>query len=208
MFSSQKASLLQQLQNCLQSAIKALISDQVLVEGDVEGVIDWIEEMDDFESASEALYDVIMEKAKSDPNIVVKFIECVGKVNSTICNLFRSAPHLTWQQLKQKREYIVQTLDTSAIIDPCLEKSIITLRQYELLMTIKEKEKTSAFFADRFLRVLEKSEKEQGSELKEFEKVLLDRQPDLLKTLLETSKSTKYTVIIPVVQATASCHVP
>ena len=123
-----------------------MISDKVLVEEDVDGVIDWIEEMDDFESASEALYDVIMEKAKSDPNIVVKFIESVGKVNSTICNLFRSAPHLTWQQLKKKRECIVQTLDTSAIIHPCLENSIITLKQYQLLMKIKEKEKKDFHF--------------------------------------------------------------
>ena len=179
---------MKQLQDCLQSAIKALLSDEVLSEEDVAEVVCILEHLDDPETASETLHDVICGKAKSDPNIVVTSIKSVGKVNSNICSLLLSSPHLTWQQLKQKRNVIVQTLDTSTVIDACVEKGIVTDMQRQLLMKLKEKGKSSDFVADRFLRQLEKWENEEGSQLQEFEKILLDKQPDVLKALLETSK--------------------
>ena len=189
-FSSEKATILHQLQNCLQSAINVLISDRVVSEEDVADVISILQELDDPEIATEALYDVVLEKAESDPSIVVAFRESIDKVTPTICG---SSPRLTWQQLKRKREAVVQTLDTSAV-DACVEKGIITRQQYQGLTRLKQMGKPSHLVADRFFHVLEKlSEDDQGSQLAEFEKILLDKQPNLLKTLLEAGKCS-YTI--------------
>ena len=185
-FSSEIATILYQLQNCLQYAINVLISDRVVSEEDVADVRSILQELDDPEIATEVLYDVILEKAKSDPNIAVAFRESIGKVSLTICG---SSPRLTWQQLKRKREAVVQTLDTSAVIDACLEKGIITRQQYQGLTRLKQMGKPSHVLADRFLHVLEKlSEDDQGSQLAEFEKILMDQQTNVLKILLEAGK--------------------
>ncbi|XP_062519581.1 uncharacterized protein LOC134194655 [Corticium candelabrum] len=185
-FSSEKATILHQLQNCLQSAINVLISDRVVSEEDVADVISILQELDDPEIATEALYDVVLEKAESDPSIVVAFRESIGKVTPTICG---SSPRLTWQQLKRKREAVVQTLDTSAV-DACVEKGVITRQQYQGLTKLKQMGKPSHVVADRFFHVLEKlSEDDQGSQLAEFEKILSDKQPNLLKTLLEADQN-------------------
>ena len=181
-----------QLQSCLQSAINVLISDQVFSEEALADVIGILQDLNDSETASEALYDVVIDKAKSDPRLVVVFVESIGKVN---CNLFRSSPRLTWQQLKQKREDVVQTLDASAVIDSCVEKGIVTSQQCKSLIRVKQMGKPSHFVADRFLRLLEKfSEDGQGSQLAEFEKILVDKQPNVLKILLEAGKYTLYTL--------------
>ena len=185
-FSSEIATILHQLQNCLQYAINVLISDRVVSEEDVADVRSILQELDDPEIATEVLYDVILEKAKSDPNIAVAFRESIGKVSLTICG---SSPRLTWQQLKRKREAVVQTLDTSAVIDACLEKGIITRQQYQGLTRLKQMGKPSHVLADRFLHVLEKlSEDDQGSQLAEFEKILMDQQTNVLNILLEAGK--------------------
>ena len=180
---------MQQLQDCLKPAISVLKSDEVLCEEDLADVLDMLEVIDHPKAASEILHDVICEKAKSDANMVVTFINSVGKVNPNICSLLGSSksPHLTWQQLKQKRKDIVQTLDTS-VIDECVDKGIIKRKHYDMVMKLKQMGKPSHELADRFLHVLEKAENEQGSQLQEFEKILLDKQPDVLKALLETSK--------------------
>ena len=183
---------MRQLQSCLQSAINVLISDQVFSEEALADVIGILQDLNDSETASEALYDVVIDKAKSDPSLVVVFVESIGKVN---CNLFRSSPRLTWQQLKKKREDVVQTLDANAVIDSCVEKGLITSQQCQSLMRVKQMGKSSPFVADRFLRLLEKfSEDDQGSQLAEFEKILVDKQPNVLKTLLEAGKYTLYTL--------------
>ena len=188
--------MLQQLQSCLQPAINALMSDQVLGEEAVADVITILEQLDAPDTASEALYDIVMEKSDSDPNIVVRFLESVGKVNLTICNLVRSSARLTWQQLRQKREEVVQTLDTSAVLAACAEKGIITQQQHQGLLRIKKMGKPSDFINDRFLHVLEKlsNDEQQASQLEEFEKILMDKQPNVLKTLLEAGKYTQYTL--------------
>ena len=191
-FLSEKAIVLQQLQTCLQSAINALISDQVFTREAVAKVSNILEELDDPELASETLYDMVTDKARSDLRIVVKFLKSVGKVNSTICNLLRSSSRLTWQKLKENRSGIVEI--NISVIDACVEKGIITQKQHEALMAAKQLRK-SEFVANGFFRMLEKlSEHDEGSQLAEFEKILKDKQPEVLKILLKAGKSIQHCI--------------
>ena len=192
-FSSKKAIVLQQLQTCLQPAIKALISDQVFTREAVANVSDILEVLDDLELASETLYDMVIDMAQSDLRIVVRFLESVGKVNSTICDLLRSSPRLTWQQLKQNRCGVVEI--NISVINACVEKELIKQKQYNVLTTAKQK-RESKFVADIFFRILEKlsEDDDEGSKLAEFEKILKDKQPDVLKVLLEAGKSIQHSI--------------
>ena len=186
-FSSKKASVLQQLQTCLQPAINALISDQVFTKEAVANVSNILKEMNDPELASEILYDMVIDKARSDPRIVGKFWKSVGKVNSTVCNLHS---RLTWQQLKQNRSGVVEI--NISVIDACVKKGIITQEQHKALMAAKQR-RESEFVANKFFDMLEKlSEYDEGSQLAEFEKILKDKQPEVLKVLLKAGKSIQH----------------
>ena len=187
---SEKEQVLGHLQNCIESMSNALAASGALDKETLAKVALFQDELEDPETAAEALYSGLVTKAETDPDVMVKFVEAAEKMAPSIADLFKSTRNtLTYEILMSKREVFVKELDVMAIMEACVNSEIITEPQYKALENARQMGKSREFLADRFLRVMEKTaEKERVSKLESLERLILAEQPQLISAVVEPGK--------------------